>query len=192
MRIAEARAVLSTAFTAQVRAAFDRAAFDRAAFDRAAFDRAAHPSAQLGHGAAYRPRNLTPGRRCGPIHPGHDPRTVPEVAAAEVEIRRGDEQARVVFSYKVEQGYPPYPVLYVGRDYLTAIARRGHVLLDGLAVLEVCERDTRGRPAAIRAAVVAGFFDSSMHGWRAHADTHHARVDWAGEVPTVRVGPWIR
>ena len=47
-----------------------------------------------------------------------------------------------------------------------------------------------GRPVGIRVAVVDGFFDSTMHGWRAHADTHLAVVSWDRDTPTVAVGVW--
>jgi hypothetical protein len=136
-------------------------------------------------------RSLTPGRRDGPVPAAHDPRVVPALPEAAVEIRRdAEDDAWVVFSYKVEYGFPPYPVLHVRRDWLSVLARPGHVVLDGYPVLDIVERDPVGRPVAVRVAVVGGFFDSTMHGWRAHADTHHAVVSWDRGTPTVTVGGW--
>lgn len=181
MRIAEARAVLGTAFTSQIEEVFARAAA-RPGTDRV---------------AAVMARRGLPRFRAGDHPAGHDASRVPEVPTAEVEIRRGAEHARILFSYKVEYGYPPDVVLHVRRDWLSAVARPGHVLLDGQVVLDVCDRDLAGRPATIRTAVVGGFFDSSMHGWRADAHTYYAHVHWhsdhdgAGDIPTVELGTFV-
>jgi len=44
------------------------------------------------------------------------------------------------------------------------------VILDGFPVLDVLDRDSHGRPTSIRAAVIHGNFDNTMHGWRAQTD----------------------
>lgn len=167
--------MLSTTFTAQICAAFERALAYSPPFTGTA-----------------RPRLPAADRHHVGVHPAHDPRAVPPVPAAEVEIRRDAEEARIILSYKVEQGYPPYPVLHVRSDWLSTVARHDHVVLDGFPVLEVLDRDAHGRPVAIAAAVVAGFFDPTLHGWRAHADAHYARVSWDSDMPTVGIGARIR
>lgn len=158
----------------------------------------AHAAAAPGSGCVgtVAARRGLPRFRAGDHPPGHDPARVPEVPAAEVEIRRGAEQARILFTYKVEYGYPPDVVLDVRRDWGSVVALPGHVLLDGQVVLDVCDRDRAGRPATIRTAVVGGFFDTSMHGWRADAHTYYAHVSWDdrdeyGAVPTVDLGDFI-
>ena len=193
VRIAEARAALSAAFTAQIEQAFAHAHTHT-------------EPARMSEGVRV------PAFRAGPPGPGHDPRRVPVVPAAEVEIRRDvrhhddrrgdgrgdgrdDGAARVAFTYKVEYGHPPSVVLHVRPDWLGAVARPGHVLLGGWAVLEVTDRDLGGRPSQVRVAVIGGFFDPTMHGWRAHADTHHAHVSWDPEhpdLPAVELGARIR
>lgn len=146
--------------------------------------------------AAALARGGLPRFRAGHDRAGHDPNRVPEVPAAQVEIaRRAEDDPRILFTYKVEYGDPPNPVLHVRRNYLAAIAHPGHVLLDGWVVLDVADRDRAGRPVAIRVAVVGGSFDGSMHGWRADAHTYHACVHWhtetAGDIPTVELGRFI-
>lgn len=179
VRIAEARTVLSTAFTTQIQQVFTRA----------------HASDTADGVAAALARSGLPRFRAGDDPAGHDPTRVPRVPAAEVEIqRRADDDARIWFSYKVEYGWPPNPVLHVRRNWLSVVARPGHVLLDGWVVLDVVERDPGGRPATIRTAVVGGFYDGSMHGWRAHAETYDARVHWHHDhpdIPTVELGRFI-
>lgn len=172
--------MLSTAFTAQIQQVFTRAAAR---------------DGDDGVAAAFA-RSGLPRFRAGDDPAGHDPTRVPRVPPAEVEIQRraDDGDARIWFSYKVEYGYPPNPVLHVRRNYLAAIAQPGHVLLDGWVVLDVVDRDPGGRPATIRTAVVGGFYDPSMHGWRAHAETYDAHVYWDPDhpdIPTVELGGFI-
>lgn len=173
--------MLGTAFTTQIQQVFARTA--------------AHPGTD--RVTAVMARRGHPRFRAGDDPAGHDPTRVPEVPAAEVEIRRDAEHARILFTYKVEYGYPPDVVLHVRHNWLSAVAGPGHVLLDGQAVLDVCDHDPAGRPATIRTAVVGGFFDSTMHGWRADAHTYYAHVHWhsdhagAGNIPTVTLGAFI-
>lgn len=168
MLIAQSRELLSETFTAEIRRAFIWT---------------------LEHHEA--PRAFAR-RKPTPRNPGHDPFAVPEVPAATVDIRRRPrEDAIVVFTYKVEHGRPPYPILHVRPDWLTQVARRDHVVLDGFPVLDVLDRDHHGRPTAIRAAAITGYFDTVMHGWRAWAHTHEAEVDWEGGTPAVILGEQV-
>lgn len=165
--------MLSTAFTTQIQQVFTRA----------------HASDTADGVAAALARAQLPRFRAGADPAGHDPTRVPDVPTAEVEIaRRADGDARIRFTYKVEAGYPPNPVLHVRRNWLSAVAAPGYLLLAGQAVLDVCDRDPGGRPETIRTAVVDGFFDPSQHGWRAQAHTYDAHVHWHHDHPTVELG----
>lgn len=169
MLIAQARDLLSETFTAEIRRAFIWSV--------------EHHGESL---CAYYARKMA---KTPPRNPGHNPLAVPEVPAAVVNIRRHQrEEARITFTYKVEYGDPPYPILNVRPDWLAQVVRRDHVVLDGLPILDVLDRDDHGRPTAIRAAIISGHFDNTMHGWRAHAHTHEAEVHWNGDTPTIAVG----
>lgn len=172
MLIDQARDLLSETFTAEIRRAF--------------IWTVEH------HGPGVRDRYARQIAKTPPRNPGHNPLAVPEVPAATINIRRRPrENASITFTYKVEYGQPPYPILNVRPDWLIQVVRRDHVVLDGFPVLDVLDRDSHGRPATIRAAVVTGYFDSTMHGWRAWAYTHEAAVDWDGDTPTIVLGDQV-
>jgi hypothetical protein len=160
MRMDEARAALSEAFTTQILQAFET-------------------SRRRGSAATYsRLRRFSqPG-----LHVGHNADLVPEVPAAVVHIRRDAEEPGVTFTWKVETGQAPHPMLRVTRGWLREVVRPGHVVLDGFPVLDVIERDDGGRPVVVTVAAVAGYFDSAMHGWRSHAEALQADVDWTDEA----------
>jgi len=127
----------------------------------------------------------------GVRNPGHDPSRAPVVPPAEVVIRRdADDGARIEFTYKVEAGYPPFVSLRVPRNWLSTVAAPEWVVLGGLPILEIVERDPAGRPSAVRVAVIGGHFDPAMHGWRGHGHTHLATVIWSDE--SARVGDSAR
>lgn len=166
MLIGQAREQLSETFTAEIRRAFIRS---------------------LEHHSHLRALYT---RRPTPVNPAHNPLAVPAVPAAVIDIRRHPScvDATIVFTYKVEYGHPPYPILDVRPDWLSRVVRRDHVVLGGYPILDVLDRDNAGRPTAVRAARVSGVFDTTLHGWRASGYTHEAVVDWDGGGPTVTLG----
>ena len=113
--------------------------------------------------------------------PGHDAGRVPVVPAARLQLRRDSDSPGVVFTWKVESGELPYPILLVPRRWLAEVVRPGHAVLDGHPVLQVLDRDPDRRPARVLVAVFGGYYDSAMHGWRAHGAARARAVVWAGD-----------
>jgi hypothetical protein len=63
----------------------------------------------------------TPAMCFGSYAPGHDAGRVPPVPTARLHLRRDSDSPGVVFTWKVESGEPPYPILVVPRRWLTRI-----------------------------------------------------------------------
>lgn len=172
VRIGEARTLLGQVFTARIEAVFTH-------------ELAANAQILADPAGSGRPRRIGPRVTVGHDPAGWDPHRCPDVPGTVVEIHRDDppDGPYVAFSYKVEYGYPPDAVLHVRRGWLREIATPGHAVLGGHPVLEVTARDVHARPTAIWIAYINGTFDTSLHGWRAWAACHHARVHWPDPAP---------
>jgi hypothetical protein len=136
--------------------------------------------------ALRRQHDARPGRhvpraptvRIGDYSPGHDASQVPPVPTARLQLHRDRDTPTVIFTWKVESGEPPHPILVVPRRWLHEVVRPGHAVLDGHPILQVLNRDTAGRPVRVLAAVFGGYFDTAMHGWRAHGTAVLRTVTW--------------
>jgi hypothetical protein len=115
----------------------------------------------------------------GEFAAGHDASRVPTVGPTELRIHRDSPEPDVVFTWKVESGYPPYAILHVPPHWLRDVVRPGIAVLAGYPILQILDREPTGRPARILAMVVAGGYDAQMHGWRAGGRTAEKTVTWA-------------
>jgi hypothetical protein len=87
----------------------------------------------------------------------------------------------VIFTWKVESGDPPHVFAQVPPHWLRDVVRPGYAVIDGRPVLQILARMPAGRPAQILTVVVGGYYDSQIHGWRAHGRALACNVAWASD-----------
>ncbi|MEV4123988.1 hypothetical protein [Nocardia sp. NPDC049707] len=73
----------------------------------------------------------------------------------------------------------------VTRRWLTHVVRPGFALLGDYPVLDIVETNDDGLPSRIKAVELSGFFDGSMHGWRAWGTDIECAVTWDDDNPIV-------
>ncbi|MFE3504609.1 hypothetical protein ACFXPX_32755 [Kitasatospora sp. NPDC059146] len=119
--------------------------------------------------------------------PGHDPSAVPPVPTALVVTGKAWSEPGVIFTWKSESGDPPYFQMDTPAGWMTQVVHAGHAVIDGLPVTAVLERDDQRRPSKVLTVALTGYFDVSIHGWRAWARDSVREVDWADpDQPTFR------
>jgi hypothetical protein len=165
MLMGDARALLSTTFTDRIQAAFERSRQVGSAKDAADLAAYSRPGA----------------------HPGHNADVVPAVPATTLSITRDSDQASLAFTWKVEHDHPPHAILLVTNTWLREVVRQDYVVLDGFPILDITGRDEAGRPATVLAVGIAGYFDTMIHGWRAHGEARDADISWDSGVPTLNL-----
>ncbi len=117
---------------------------------------------------------------------GQDPSSVPAVPPADLTVDHNSTSPGAVFTWKAESGAPPHVFAQVPPHWLRDVVRPGYAVIGGHLVLQILTRHADGRPSQILAMVVGGYFDSSMHGWRAHSRTMPCTVTWAPDgTPSV-------
>ncbi|MQS17644.1 hypothetical protein F7Q99_37015 [Streptomyces kaniharaensis] len=115
----------------------------------------------------------------GPTLPGHNPRAVPPVPPADVVTHPALAEPKVIFTWKSEHGTAPYFQMDVPADWRSRVVHRGYAVIAGHPVTSVLEEDADGRPTRIQTVDLTGYFDSSLHGWRAWARDSIRTVDWS-------------
>ncbi|MFJ9448468.1 hypothetical protein ACIRRH_42725 [Kitasatospora sp. NPDC101235] len=115
----------------------------------------------------------------GSTLPGHNPRAVPPVPPTDVVTHPALAEPKVIFTWKSEHGTAPYFQMDVPTDWRTRVAHRGYAVIAGLPITSVLEEDADGRPTKIQTVGLTGYFDSSLHGWRAWSRDSIRTVDWS-------------
>lgn len=156
--MAEARAVIGDAVSAAIAADFARDMRQRRGF-------------------VPRPPRFA----AGEFAAGHDASRVPDVPRAQLRIDRDSENPGVIFTWKVESGDPPHVIARVPPHWLRDVVRPGYAVIAGRLVLQILARQADGRPLQILAMVAGGYYDASMHGWRAHGRAASCAVAWAAD-----------
>jgi hypothetical protein len=123
----------------------------------------------------------------GPHAAGHDPARVPAVPRAELTVDHNSASPGAVFTWKAESGAPPHVFAQVPPHWVRDVVRPGYAVIGGQLVLQILDRHADGRPSQILAMVAGGYFDSSMHGWRAHGRAVPCAVTWAPDGAPVVV-----
>lgn len=117
---------------------------------------------------------------------GHDASKVPAVPPAQLTVDHDSPSPGAVFTWKAESGAPPHVWAQVPPHWLRDVVRPGYAVIDRHLVLQILARQADGRPSQILAMVVGGYFDSSIHGWRAHGHAMPCAVAWAPDgTPSV-------
>lgn len=110
---------------------------------------------------------------------GHDASRVPAVPRTLLTVDHNSPSPGAVFTWKAESGVPPQVWAQVPPHWLRDVVRPGYAVIGRHLVLQILARQADGRPSQILAMVVGGYFDSSMHGWRAHGRPMTCTVTWA-------------
>ncbi|MET8624653.1 hypothetical protein ABZW30_13005 [Kitasatospora sp. NPDC004669] len=115
----------------------------------------------------------------GSALPGRNPRAVPPVPLTQVVIGKGRSDPGVVFTWKSEYGDAPYFQIYTPAGWMTQVVHTGFAVIDGLPVTAVLDWDGQHRPTQVLTVELTGYFDASLHGWRAWSRDVVRAVDWS-------------
>ncbi|MFF2147779.1 hypothetical protein [Kitasatospora sp. NPDC058190] len=85
----------------------------------------------------------------------------------------------VTFSWKSESNDPPYVQMDTPTGWMTQVVHAGHAVIDGLPGTVVLDWDDRHRPEEGLTVELTGYFDVSIHGWRAWSRDVVRAVDWS-------------
>ncbi|MFF2146376.1 hypothetical protein [Kitasatospora sp. NPDC058190] len=85
----------------------------------------------------------------------------------------------VTFTWKSESGTTPYCQMDAPTGWTPQVAHAGHAVIDGRPVTAILDWDDRRRPGKVLTVNFAGYFDTSIHGWRAWSRDIVRVVDWA-------------
>lgn len=166
-----------------------------AAGDRRGRQRAGPRAVRGRGGAPLRTWQGPPGEQ--PPTPGVRTRERPQVPTAVVQTRPAATEPGTIFTWKVERDEPPVFIMRVASTWTRQVAHQGYALLDGHPVVDVGDWDDQGRPLTVRAVILCGTFDPTIHG--GGRGRTMSTVEWDGTTPARRnsslcdeLGPRVR